>query len=966
MDLNQIRLNKTEWDSIEIPIREEEMRVVKMIMAGYSDLNIKTNRNISLASYLQMPTDIESLDDHLFKEYFEKTVRAIDPSMVPTVRVAKMRKSDLMKINLNKPENIAMLNVYETKLLDLVKSIHKLHAANRPFHIDYFTLYSLSRNLVYRLNRHVLTCVEAILAQHEDAVPVDALVLDAHNVIEKNQMLMHNEDTALYSHQRDIFHLLQNPGGADRVNAHKLVYMALKSAKAEFASAEEGDDDAVFFAAQDELKVAHADVNAIDNPSKANLVLYSAPTGTGKTLTPLALSQGYAVLFVCAARHVGLALAKSAISVGRKVAFAFGCDSADDIRLHYAAASVYSIHPRSGKIWKVDNSAGEKVQIMICDVKSYLCAMYYMRAFNPIDNLLTFWDEPTIGLDMEDHPLHEHIRKLWCDNIIPNVVMSSATLPNVIEIADTVNDFETRFGANMIDALNRVNTTTISSHDCKKTIPLIDKAGYSVMPHYMADNDYEMVCKSATHCKENPTLLRYLDLEECVRFIAFAEKNAYIAERYTVRRRFAELSDVTMTNVKLHYINTVLLIKDGCWGAMCLGVRNTRKPKLMANVSVDGITGARITKSHSIGPGSSVFTKKSAGGAPLQRMESITPTSSAPMNGAKQDHQEQEQSQKANPGVYITTKDAYTLTDGPTLFLTDDIEKIAKFYLKQSYIPASTLSVIIERIEFNNSLSERISEVEQKLETLSEKLDTAMGASADKAGQKGSKGSKGSKSSKKETKSASSRDTDDSRTTLGKLNQDRTVLYNMIKNIELNEIFVPNKVPHLERWAQTPDTDFGFTSDISSEVICQIMAIEGVNDTWKILLLMGIGVFANHNSQSYTEIMKRMADEQRLYLIIASSDYIYGTNYQFCHGYLGKDVKLTQQKAIQSIGRVGRNNIQQTYSVRLRDDAQAMLLLMPSENNVEVRNMNRLFVSSSSATASASATDMNDVNDLVL
>lgn len=60
--------------------------------------------------------------------------------MVPTVRVVKMRKSDLMKINLNKPENIAMLNVYETKLLDLVKSIHKLHAANRPFHIDYFTL----------------------------------------------------------------------------------------------------------------------------------------------------------------------------------------------------------------------------------------------------------------------------------------------------------------------------------------------------------------------------------------------------------------------------------------------------------------------------------------------------------------------------------------------------------------------------------------------------------------------------------------------------------------------------------------------------------------------------------------------------------------------------------------------------------------------------------------------------------
>ena len=31
------------------------------------------------------------------------------------------------------------------------------------------------------------------------------------------------------------------------------------------------------------------------------------------------------------------------------------------------------------------------------------------------------------------------------------------------------------------------------------------------------------------------------------------------------------------------------------------------------------------------------------------------------------------------------------------------------------------------------------------------------------------------------------------------------------------------------------------------------------------------------------DIMKKLAEEQKLYLIIASSDYIYGTNYQFCH-----------------------------------------------------------------------------------
>ena len=47
------------------------------------------------------------------------------------------------------------------------------------------------------------------------------------------------------------------------------------------------------------------------------------------------------------------------------------------------------------------------------------------------------------------------------------------------------------------------------------------------------------------------------------------------------------------------------------------------------------------------------------------------------------------------------------------------------------------------------------------------------------------------------------------------------------------------------------------------------------------------------------EIMKRLATEQKLFLIIASSDYIYSTNYQLCHGVIGKDLNnMTQQKTI--------------------------------------------------------------------
>jgi hypothetical protein len=89
--------------------------------------------------------------------------------------------------------------------------------------------------------------------------------------------------------------------------------------------------------------------------------------------------------------------------------------------------------------------------------------------------------------------------------------------------------------------------------------------------------------------------------------------------------------------------------------------------------------------------------------------------------------------------------------------------------------------------------------------------------------------------------------------------------------------------------------------------------------------------------------MKKLADEQKLYMIIASSDYIYGTNYQFCHGFLSKDLNLTQEKLIQAMGRIGRNNVQQNYTIRFRDDEQILKLFTSETEKPEIINMNRLF-----------------------
>ena len=70
-----------------------------------------------------------------------------------------------------------------------------------------------------------------------------------------------------------------------------------------------------------------------------------------------------------------------------------------------------------------------------------------------------------------------------------------------------------------------------------------------------------------------------------------------------------------------------------------------------------------------------------------------------------------------NAGIYITTKDSFTLTDGPTIFLASDVKKIARFYIQQANIPSLVMKDIMDKIEFNNKINEKISGLEEEIET---------------------------------------------------------------------------------------------------------------------------------------------------------------------------------------------------------------------------------------------------------
>ena len=318
---------------------------------------------------------------------------------------------------------------------------------------------------VKNANPHIVNYAKHCLSKYQPNIP--ALVMKSPDLLERNKYVKY-KDMTLYSHQRQLFQLAKQ--------------------------------------------------------NHPKLILYIAPTGTGKTMSPLGLSEKYRVIFVCAAKHVGMALMKAAISVGKPCGVAFGCTSMEDIRLHNSAAQKFIRDKKSGVIKKVDNSLGEKLEILISDLQSYIHAEEYMLQFFPADTLLLYWDEPTISMDEDDHELHPIIRRTWKSHKIPNIVLSSATLPKI--------DYT---------QLTSLQVHEIYSYESSKTIQVLSPDNYIVLPHHYCKTQEELA-QCVAHLEENLILLKYIDLGAVVHFL----KDKPLP--------FTKMEDITIMNIKKQYV----------------------------------------------------------------------------------------------------------------------------------------------------------------------------------------------------------------------------------------------------------------------------------------------------------------------------------------------------------------------------------------------------------------------------
>ena len=946
MDLTQRKLSKEEWESIETPISPEEKTIVKMIVDGAQNVNIKTNTNQSLFSFVKIEISQET-HQFLYTKYFEETVQTLlkkylhvnheeNPNnafdqFIKTKTTNQGNQGSSLK-RLKSADNIRIQNleanikqntdtIYEFLLLDLAKNLlnllkhlQKENGSNTTYAFYLYTLIQLQKNTIQNINNHVQHFINTLINYASEKTQISIIIKNAYEFIEKNPFLLKYEDRALFSHQKQLFQtFIKNP------------------AKQE---------------ATEKNPETHQKCESLDKSleSSPKLVLYSAPTGTGKTLSPLGLAQNYRIIFVCVARHIGLALAKSAISAERKVAFAFGCETSSDIRLHYFSAVNYVKHYKSGAIAKVDNSEGSKVEIMICDVQSYLTAMHYMLAFNKPHQIITYWDEPTITMDYETHDLHATIQRNWRENKIPNMVLSCATLPNEDEIYPVIQDYKNKYG---MEDSDQAELHAITSFDCKKSIPILNKDGYCVLPHMLYEN-YDEMRECVEYCSKNQTLLRYFDLQEIIRAIEYINHievpnqnevpNQIIDSAYTTNSYFESIDQITMNSLKIYYLELLKHVDPGNWPQIFSHLKSTQQPKFKESFEKrsekqsekQSEKRSELIKSNSL-QDNVALTLNHPEPNDLRRTQSVSlPIAEKTLSEAKK-----------NPasGILLTTNDAYTLTDGPTIFLCQDVNKIGTFYIQQSKISPTVFQMILAKISKNN-------EIVQQIQTLESQIQEKQSKSFDTTAKNQKSGALIQKSNKEQSTSNAGNQSDKLSNESQKFMDEINRLRKEIRMVSLDPTYVPNTKPHQEIWTPTGEVHKNaFVPSIDEDTAKTIMTLD-IENNLKVLLLLGIGLFTENPNIHYMEIMKRLADAQRLFIIIASSDYIYGTNYQFCHGFIAKDIaNMTQQKTMQAMGRIGRNNIQQDYSVRFRDDQMIYNLFKKPEENMEAINMCRLLSS---------------------
>ena len=163
MDLQQNKLTKSEWESIEIPSIPEEKKILKLIIKGFHNVNIKENETLSILSFLKL-ANTELINNYIFMKYLQPELQRIFKKYKTKYTTLNLNKKSLCKADIIRFDHMEQnlierkSNIFEFVLINYIENILKYNDKEKHEAVWFKYLYTLKILLKSDIKNSLTRC----------------------------------------------------------------------------------------------------------------------------------------------------------------------------------------------------------------------------------------------------------------------------------------------------------------------------------------------------------------------------------------------------------------------------------------------------------------------------------------------------------------------------------------------------------------------------------------------------------------------------------------------------------------------------------------------------------------------------------------------------------------------------------------------------------------------------------------
>ena len=179
MDLEQRKLSKEEWDSLEIQVSPEELNILKMIRDGFDYPGITSNATKTLLTFIKLSIQDDKdgkkqreFDEYLYKIYFKDTIdnlfkkHNINSKYKLSTNKKALKKADIIRIqNFETKLTSIKSNVFEFVLMDKLQKFLESDGAIK--NKLYYTLKHLLKYKISNINNVIREQINYVINRNE-------------------------------------------------------------------------------------------------------------------------------------------------------------------------------------------------------------------------------------------------------------------------------------------------------------------------------------------------------------------------------------------------------------------------------------------------------------------------------------------------------------------------------------------------------------------------------------------------------------------------------------------------------------------------------------------------------------------------------------------------------------------------------------------------------------------------------